>query len=194
MPNATSEEFALTAGNFGDGKMAVKRGRGRPANRERNAEIVALGDARLSDNYEELLDQALEHALGRKPEVCPYHHSVLQCTHTTTRTREKQRPEPTALALVEPEQEPELEEYEYQCPHTSQARNGDAAMMRYLIDRVAGRSPIAGERQIKLDFVRRVASHVVSLFQEINSIADPEDRAQQFADGMTQMWNVLGDD
>lgn len=192
MPNATSEERSLTTENFGVGKTTVKRGRGRPANRERNAEIIAIGDARLSDNYEELLEQALDHALGRKPEVCPYHHGVLQCTHTTTRLREKSRPEATGLVLVE--EEPEFEEYQDVCPHTSQARGGDPAMMRYLIDRVAGRAPIAGERQIKLDFVRRVASHVVSLFQDVNLLSDPEERAQQFADGMTQMWSTLGDE
>ncbi len=163
------------------------RRRGRPSTRDRNIEVLAQGEHQILDRYEEMVEAALELALGRKPEKCPFHHMVLRCPHTHTEIRVASV---DGLALLEDLEEQTIE---VPCKHESQARAGDAGMLRYMMDRVAGRAPVAGERQVKLEFVRRVANHIAVLFQEVNVIEDHEERAHAFAAGMTRMWMVMSE-
>lgn len=190
MSDKSDPEVGTAVLNIGTNGTAVPK-RGRPSNRQRNIEAVAAGEAIIIEQFEEMIETGMEIALGRKPEVCPYHHEVLSCAHVTKQMRRKQAGEddefdPLALDT--------WEEYEDTCGHQSKARSGDAAMLRYMIDRVAGRAAQAGEKQIKIDFVRRVANHVTVVFQQVNDIVDPEDRAHAFAEGVQKMWLVMSEE
>lgn len=140
--------------------VPVKTGR-KPA-RERHATAIKEAEARLADRLPEMADLVLEMALGTKPERCPAHHYILQCTAE-------------------------------ECQYTSKGFPASERMLVYAMNRIAGAPTVAGEKQVNLEFVRLIAKGVSSVFREVNVLESPEDRAQQFAMGIAQMWVSLGE-
>lgn len=53
---------------------------GRKPARERHATAIKEAEGKIADRLPEMAEMVLEMALGRKPEKCPAHHYILQCT------------------------------------------------------------------------------------------------------------------
>lgn len=135
---------------------------GRKPARERHAGSIKEAEAKIADRLPEMADLLLEMALGTKPEKCPAHHFVLQCTHPD-------------------------------CLYASKGAPANERMLIYAMNRVAGTPTIAGEKQVNMEFVRLIAKEVANVFKEVNELETKEERAQQFAMGITRMWVTLGE-
>lgn len=78
------------------------------------------------------------------------------------------------------------------CDYRSLGGVKNERMLIYAMNRVSGAPSVAGERQVSMEFIRRITRHIAQVFREINVIPDPEERARQFVIGVTQIW-MLGD-
>lgn len=163
---------------------AVEKRVGRPKNREKHAEVVRLSEEKIIERFEEITDAALEMALGRTPEICPYHHGPLRCSHgeeVEVELGPDKKGEPVyAMATV------------LDCAAVSRGFPRNEKMLVYAIDRIAGRPAVAGaERQLQADFIRKVGRYVAQIFNEANGKETPEERAREFAVGMANIWNMV---
>lgn len=141
------------------------RPRGRPSTRAEHAAVVRVAEEKIAAKLPELAESALELALGRKPESCPYHHLPLRCPHVASGGA--------------------------RCDYESRGFPANERMLVYAIDRVAGRPPSAdAETRLQIDFVRRVARFVATTFAEVNRLPDADERARAFAVAMSSIWEV----
>ncbi len=134
---------------------------GRPRKAMKHAGAISEAEERISDRLPELADNALESALGRKPEVCRFHHGTLECPKES-------------------------------CNEKSKGGIADPQMVKYLLNRIMGNPGQSIDRQINLEFITKVTSHITDVFHESNQHDDPQERANVFAQGVSQLWALIG--
>lgn len=165
-----------------------KRSVGRPRKNTAMLPLVADAERLAAQHITELVNAALEMALERKPESCPYHHEVLSCAHVTEQPGKR-------LRLVQDDEDDEpTASPGVPCKVTSKGQLRNPDMIRYLIDRVAGKPMPGGTKVVQFEFVQRVAQSVVAAFGAINGLPSSEERMQAFAVRMSEMWAELADE
>lgn len=146
-------------------------------NRERHATAIQEAERKFADKLPEIAEMMLELALGTKPEKCPIHHVELTC------------PE-----LVQTKRPSASEDAEYRpCTTVSKGVPANQTAMTYVLNRIAGTPAPTGDKQLNMEFVRKIAKHVADVFSSVNYIDDPDERARNFASGIAQMWLLISD-
>jgi hypothetical protein len=82
----------------------------------------------------------------------------------------------------------------FQCPDCDEVAGPiptNFQAMKYVMDRIAGTPSPRGEAQVNLAFVAKVAKAVARVFNQVNSNPDPNERARQFAVGITELWATI---
>lgn len=64
--------------------------------------------------------------------------------------------------------------------------------LQYVLNRIMGTPTVAGEQRINSEFAQRMAKHVAEVFNAVNDLPTPEERREQFAMRMAEMWMALG--
>lgn len=157
--------------------VANPRGAGRIPNRERHATAIQEAERKFADKLPEVAELMLELALGTKPEKCPAHHVELACPKTVW----VQRPSATSEGVERP------------CDYKSRGVAANQNAMVYVLNRIAGTPAPSGDKQLSMEFVRKIAKHVADVFSSVNYMDDPEERARNFASGIAQMWLLIGE-
>lgn len=157
--------------------------RGRPANREKHREVVRLSEEKLAENLPALTDAALELALGRKAEICRYHHLPLRCPHgeeiEVDDVNTKGEPIVVMATVLD-------------CGESSKPAPANEKMLMYAIDRVSGRPALAdSDRQLQADFIRKTGRYVADVFLRANQLESADERAKEFAVGMSNLWTLV---
>lgn len=83
-----------------------------------------------------------------------------------------------------------------ECPTCHERSHGSPAnqsALTYAINRVAGTPTVAGEQRVNLDFVNRIAKHIAEAFTAVNLLPTPEERREQFAMRMAEIWVLIGE-
>lgn len=151
---------------------------GRKPKSERHATAIQIAEGKFADSLPEVADLALQLALGTKPEVCPAHHVVLRC------------PEDKVVRFPDDDGPGEVQH----CSYESKGHPANERMITYVMNRIAGTPTPAGQKQISLDFVRKVTRHIADVFNTVNVMESPDERARNFAMGVAQLWVLIGTD
>lgn len=99
-----------------------------------------------------------------------------------------------SLAIGTDEQKCAQHGHIFQCPDCDKKakpipKNFQALI--YVMNRIAGSPAIKGEQQVNMAFVQKAAKAVAMLFNDVNELADPDERARKFAIGITQLYALM---
>jgi hypothetical protein len=160
----------------------VQRKAGRPANAARYATPIRLAEKAFADRLPEVADSMLRLALGVRNDSCTLHAVPYQCPEEV----ETSDWDDDLKALVgRGDWHP--------CGQKAPGLPANPDAMKYVLNRIMGTPAVAGEKRIKIDFVRKVATHIADVFRDTNQILDPEERAREFARGVAEMWVLVGE-
>jgi hypothetical protein len=155
---------------------------GRKPKSERHATAIQEAEGKFADKLPLIADMALDMAMGTKPETCPIHKAtVMTCPHEDP------------VMWVDEEGVMRISTETTRCDIESKGFPANERMMVYVMNRVAGIPTVRGERQVQLEFVRKVTKHIADLFKSINDYPSPEERANNFAMGIAQLWVLIGE-
>lgn len=160
--------------------VANPRGAGRIPNKERHATAIQTAEKKFADKLPEVADMMLEMALGRKPEKCTAHHDILACPH------------PVQIRRPDPDNPDDEGDYR-PCGRESTGNPANQTAIQYVINRIAGTPAPAGDKQLSMEFVRKIARHVADVFDSVNYLDDPDERRSTFTAGIAQMWMLIGE-
>jgi hypothetical protein len=175
--------------------------RGRKPNRLRHAEAVKAAEEKFARKLPRIADMALEMAEGREPEKCRKHKQTLMCPSGSAEALDAADGLIASLLheldFIDPVLEERVRTFSdlsrNRCGNESAGFPANERMVQYVMNRIAGTPTPAGKKQVSLEFVRQVTKHIADVFKEVNKSADPEERARNFAMGISQLWVLVGE-